>query len=170
MIAAFAYGLIAILIIVVAALLARERQPAEPCDAPAAEYRFDRPGNGQFLKLSDRIFDSGDFLWLRDKVGRADLAQALARSRKQLAIQWLTGLQNSFNELVRTPEPLQGQANPTLESWGLLWLTLRLHLLLAYTMFVVRAFGPYHRLLPTLSWRHLLPESTPPKSRLGTVD
>jgi hypothetical protein len=172
MIAALPYALIGILIIVVAALLARERRPGEPSDLATGQYRLFRPGNGQFMKISDRIFNADDFLWLRDKVARADLARALARSRKQLAIQWLEILRGSFNELVRTPEPtpLPGQVHPAPESWGLLWLTLRFHLLLSYTIFVVRTFGPYHRLLPPLSWRHLLPHPTSAKRRFSTLD
>jgi hypothetical protein len=170
MIAALPYAIIAILFILVVALLPRERRPSELSDAAAREYRLDRPGNGKFLKLSDRIFDSDDYRWLRDTVGRADLARALARSRKELAIRWLEGLRSSFNELVRTPETVQAQAHPTADSWGMLWMTLRFDLLMAYVLFVVRTFGPYPRLLPTLSWRRLLPGSTPSKSRFSTAD
>ena len=172
MTAAIPYVLIAILLMVVAALLARERRPGEAEDVPTGECRLDRPVNGQFQKVADRIFDPADFLWLRDALGRADLARALARTRKQLAILWLKSLQRSFNELVRTPEPTsrQGAANRGPASWGLLWLTLRFHLLLVYALFVVRTFGPYHRLLPTLGWRRFLPESASPKHRLHAVN
>lgn len=172
MTAALPYVLIAILMMVVAALLARERQPSEAGDVPAGECRLDRPVNGQFQKVADRIFDPSDFLWLRDALGRADLARALARTRKRLAIVWLKSLRRSFNELVRTPEPTprQGPTNHGPESWRLLWLTLRFHLLLAYALFVVRTFGPYHRLLPTLGWRRFLPGDTSPKSHLHAVD
>ena len=172
MMAALPYVFVAILIIVIAALLVRERQPAEPRDVATGEYRLFHPGNGQFMKMSDCIFKADDFLWLRDKLGRADLARALARNRKQLAIQWLKSLRGSFNELVRTPEPTPrpGAANRGPASWGLLWLTLRFHLLLVYALFVVRTFGPYHRLLPTLGWRRFLPESASPKHRLHAVN
>jgi hypothetical protein len=172
MTAALPYVFIAILLMVVAALLAREGQPGEAGNVPVGECRLDRPVNGQFQKVADRIFDPSDFLWLRDALGRADLARALERTRKQLAILWLKSLRRSFNELVRTPEPAprQSPTNHGEESWGLLWLTLRFHLLLAYALFVVRTFGPYHRLLPTLNWRRFLPESTSTKSRLHAVD
>jgi len=172
MTALFVYILIAILILVVLAWLARETQTSEPGDAATRQYALMPPGNGQFLKISDRIFDSGDFLWLRDAVGRPDLARTLARSRQRLAVQWLEILKDSFHELVRTPEPasLQGNANPGPGSWELLWLTVRFHLLLAYALLAVRIFGPYHRLVPFPNWRQFLPQPTSHKSRFSTVD
>jgi len=176
MTAVFAYAVVAVLILVAIALLARDRRPAGPAPAGGTaacrQTGLGLSGNGQFLKISDRIFDSADFLWLRDAVGRRDLAQALATSRRRLALQWLEALRNSFNELVRTPQPgsLHGEVDSNPGSWELLWLTIHFQLLLAYALFAVRAFGPYHRLVPSPNWRQFLPERASPKRRFSTVN
>jgi len=172
----FVYSTIAILALVAIAWLARERSPGAGGRtrdmASAQRTGLGVPGNGQFLKISDRIFDPGDFVWLRDAVGRRDLARQLAASRQRLAVQWLRTLRYSFNELLRTPQPapLQGNADSAQGSWELLWLTARFHLLLAYAVSAVRIFGPYHRLVPSPNWRRFLPEPASPKRRFSTVN
>jgi len=176
MTAVFASVIAAVIILIAIARLVREREPSESAtagDAATIERTgLGLPGNGQFLKISDRIFDPGDFLWLRDAVGRRDLARQLAASRQRLAVHWLKTLRNSFNELLRTPQapPLQGHADSGQGSWELLWLTARFHLLLAYAVLAVRIFGPYHRLVPSPNWRHFLPEPASAKRHFSTVN
>jgi hypothetical protein len=145
------YCIIAILVLVVAVLLLRpgsEGPPAEPEEY--AQGLWDSPG----WNLAERIFDSSDYLWLRNELRFPHLAKVLAHSRRQLALKWLRGLRRSFDELARTPESNTPDAAPldAPSSWELLRLTLRFHLILSYAVLVVRLFGPYHRLVPSYGW------------------
>lgn len=131
-------------------------------DEPFAE-RGGRPsvGNRRWLDLSERIFDPADVRWLAEELAYPQLANALMRSRKRLAIRWLEALQASFHELVCIPdaaacEPPDAAAA---DSWKLLWLTARFNLLIWYALLVVKVFGPYHRLIPSFSWVPLSPAS-----------
>src|SRR2546425_5006391 len=154
---AIAYGLVAVVIAVLAGILVRQQDDAFDRDAHQDYLR--NLCDGSALSLAERIFDSGDYLWLRHEVGYPQLAQALLDWRKQMAIRWLKALRRSFDELVRTPEPVSPLENSegAPSSWGLLWLTFRFHFLLTYALFVVRLFGPYHRLIPSASWLHSVP-------------
>jgi hypothetical protein len=154
MTAAFIYVLIAGGIIVIVALLLR---PSREGGSTGAEIRAEhvrRLSDGPALSAAERIFDPADYLWLRDELGFPSLAESLRRNRQRLALKWLKAVRRSFNEIVRTPEPLSpdGTARGTQEGWQLLRLTLRFHLLLSYAFLVVRFFGPYHRLIPSLRW------------------
>ncbi len=100
----------------------------------------------RWLRLGDQIFDSGDYLWLRDEVSFPDAAELLARQRRELAIKWLRSLEDLFKELARTP----GADRPGTGAWRLLASTLRLQLLVTYALVVVLLFGPYHRIVPPL--------------------
>ena len=82
------------------------------------------------------------------------LAKALTLGRKRLAIRWLEALQASFDEVVRAPEFAPSEAPEAISpgSWQMLWLTIRFKLLVSYALFVVKMFGPYHRLIPSFSW------------------
>ena len=147
----------ALLILTLVLFLLRRSYSGEPGEeSGATEAR--EVWSESFLSLSEIIFDRGDYLWLRDKVGLPRLARALARSRQQMALRWLRALRRSFDDLVRLPEPLPAgsHASDTPRNWHMLWLTLRFHLLLGYALFVVSFFGPYHRLLPSLGWMHSL--------------
>jgi hypothetical protein len=172
MTAALIYAFIAIGIIVIVALLLRppyENASAEP--GIGDEYvkgLWDGPG----WSLAERIFDSSDYLWLRDELGFPQLAEALTRSRQQMAIKWLKAVRRSFDELVRTPEPLPSPSatRDTYGSWELLRATLRFHLVLGYAFFVVRFFGPYHRLVPAFGWMRWLPGTHSPGERYDAAD
>lgn len=161
MIEIFASTLVALAILVLAAWLVR----SAPSDAPKKplvdEDSLRGLWDGAGLKVAERIFDPRDCSWLRDGLCFPSAAEALARHRKQLAVAWLKGLRHSFKELVRLPDP----ANPNSKAsgtgaWQLLWLTLRFHLLLTYTLLVVRLFGPYHRLIPSFRWADSLRDHT----------
>jgi len=161
---AYFYSIIALLIIVVVALLVRASDTgggAQPEDDGQEDLQG--LGEGSGLTLSERILDPSDYLWLRDELGFPDLAESLRRNRQHLTLKWLKALRLSFNEIVRTPEPLSpdGTASGTQEGWQLLRLTLRFHLLLSYAFLVVRFFGPYHRLIPSLGWLQLPWSSQP---------
>jgi len=170
--AILAYAIIAVLLILVVALLARQTPREEPAEALAEKEFVQGLWDGRCLNLSERIFDSADYHWLRDELGFPQLADSLVRSRQRVAIRWLKALRTSFDELVRTPEPLlaDSRSNAAPGSWNLLWLTLRFHFLLGYALLVVRLFGPYHRLIPSWSWLRFIPEFNSRGSHLGPVD
>lgn len=160
------YTVLASLVVVGAVLLLRPqpevtRAEAEEC----AKGLWDSAG----WSVAERIFDSSDYLWLRDELRFPHLAKALAHARRQMAIKWLKALRRSFDELVRTPEPVTPGVSPAdaPDSWELLRLTLRFHLILSYAFVVVRCFGPYHRLVPSFGWMHSL---SPPAERYGPAD
>lgn len=138
------YVAIAFLIVILATLLVRPSESAET--EPEHDY-IQNLSDEAGLKLAERIFDPGDFFWLRDNLRHAELAAALARYRREMALRWLRALRRSVEELARIPEPAAGHSSA---SWALLWLTLRFHLLLGYALLVVRLVGPYHRLVPLL--------------------
>jgi hypothetical protein len=168
MISNLPYAIIALLVIILIALLVRAPAADEPT-AAEDDYgeRFCIQDVG-FLNLSHRLFDPSDYLWLRDELHYPRLAQTLARSRKRLALRWLRALKDSFKELVRTPEPnpSAGNAGLPFESGQLLWLTFRFNFLMLYALTVVRAFGPYHCLIPAPDWQRLIPVWTPPVQRV----
>ena len=151
---AFLYPIIALLIIAIVALLLR---PSRHDYAPERNSRQEF-ANGlwesQGLSLAERILDPADYFWLRDELGFPSLAESLRHHRKHLALKWLNAVRSSFSEVVRTPEAASHSwtGGETPESWQLLRLTLRFHLLLGYAIFVVRFFGPYHRLIPSFTW------------------
>lgn len=150
---AFLYPIIALLIIAIVALLLR---PSRGDYAPETNRQEFADGlwESQGLSLAERILDPADYFWLRDELGFPSLAESLRRHRKHLALKWLNAVRSSFSEMVRTPEAASHSrtGGETPESWHLLRLTLRFHLLLGYAILVVRLFGPYHRLIPSLNW------------------
>jgi hypothetical protein len=143
------YAISAFLILIVAALLVRQDH-GSPRESDCAQCLWDE----SFLGLAERIFDPSDCLWLRNELGFPDLAGVLARSRKLMALRWLSLLRSSVEELMRVPEPMgdSARANTLSPNWQLLWLTLRFQLFLGYATLVVRILGPYHRLVPPLEW------------------
>jgi hypothetical protein len=148
------YSIIALLTIVIVALLLRPGRDASPAgrarDTISAEGLWDSAG----LSLAERILDPADYYWLRDELGFPTLAESLREHRKRLALDWLKAVRRSFVEMVRTPESL-APGSPEAgkqESWELLRITLRFHFFLIYALLVVRFFGPYHRLIPSLGW------------------
>ena len=148
------YTIIAFLTIVVVALLLRpalaDRPPETRYEPFSPEGLWDAPG----LILAERILDPTDYLWLRDELGFPDLADSLRRNRRMLVLKWLSAVRASFREMVLTPEPIPGGRTNggTQDSWQLLRMTLRFHLFLTYAFAVVKLFGPYHRLIPSLGW------------------
>ncbi len=111
--------------------------------APAESDRPKTFPDEGWLRLGDQIFDSSDYLWLRDEVCFPDAAKLLAGHRRELALKWLRSLEDLLKDLARTP----GSDPPGARSWRLLASTLRLQLLLTYAFVVVRLFGPYHRIV-----------------------
>jgi len=172
MTAALIYALIAIGIIVIVALLLRPRYESAGAEAKLGEEYVKGLWSGPGWSLAERIFDSSDYLWLRNGLGFPQLAEALARSRQQMAIRWLKAVQRSFDELVRTPEPLLSHSatSDAYGSWELLRITLRFHMILGYAFLVVRFFGPYHRLVPSFGWMRWLPGTHSQRERYGAAD
>ena len=166
------YAVIAILTIIIVVLFARSTRLSEPEETTYDEKFAQDLRGGAFLNLSERIFDSADYFWVRDVLGFRRLARSLAQSRKRLAIQWLRTLKAGFDELVRTPDSTlsDGKLSERPGSWRLLWLALRVHFLLTYALFMVRLFGPYTRLIPSSNWRRLLPEWSQPAQLYSTAE
>jgi hypothetical protein len=162
MTAALIYCVLALLIIVGVVFLIRSWRADVIPDAEVGTTEAGSLWEGPDLALAERIFDRTDYLWLRDEVGFPTLAESLLRSRRQIALNWLRAVRKSFDELIRTPGPVPGAHDPTSapESWDLLRLLLRFHLVLGYAIVVVRLFGPYHRLVPSLGWMPPLFEPT----------
>ncbi len=126
---------------------ARGEAPSEGQPPPTAGLL-----EGAALIVAERIFDPGDYRWLREDLCFPQAAETLARHRRQLAIQWLRALRASFKEIVRQPESPGETPRDDIHSWQLLGETIRIHFLLGYALFVVRVFGPYHRLVPSFGW------------------
>lgn len=98
-----------------------------------AEWVFDM----RALDLAQRIFDPADYVWLHDELCFPEAARVLAKHRQKLAVKWLKGLRNSIKELSHLAEPAAAESHKV-PSWQLPWLTLRLHFLVSYALFVVR--------------------------------
>jgi len=143
---------IAFLILVVGLLL--KPQPLDPDESLSERSCAPSFGNGRWLDLSERIFDPSDARWLREELAFPRLAKALVIGRRRLAIRWLQALQASFDEVVRVREltPSEAPEPNSPGSWQMLWLTIRFKLLVSYALFVVKLFGPYHRLIPSFAW------------------
>jgi len=148
------YAAIAIAFLIVIVALLRKRQPLDPDESLTERSCSPSIGNGRWLDLSERIFDPSDARWLEEELAFPKLAKTLIIGRKRLAIRWLEALQASFEEVVRTREAVPSEAPEASSpgSWQMLWLTIRFKLLVSYALFVVKVFGPYHRLIPSFSW------------------
>ena len=148
-----------VFLLLVLGLVRKDRVP-EADDCLFDSRSVPRIDNGRWLELSERIFDPSDVRWLEEELAFPKLAHCLRLGRKRLAIRWLEALQASFDDLVRTrevaPDDEAAQTGPG--GWRMLWLTLRFKLMISYAMLVVRLFGPYHRLIPSLSWAPSLRE------------
>ncbi|HZP02558.1 MAG TPA: hypothetical protein VFD30_19915 [Terriglobia bacterium] len=153
------YPALAVLVLALAILLARRNRPAP----------LVLEGQGKFgqelwedagLRLAERVFDSSDYFWLRDEVGFPELACVLKQTRQSIALDWLLALRRSFHQLVLIPETASpgGGRESGLRSWMMLWHTLRFQFVLAYAIFVVRHFGPYHRMIPFFPRARATPE------------
>jgi hypothetical protein len=142
-----------VFLVLVFGMVRRDRAP-EADECLAENRSVPRIDNGRWLELSERIFDSSDVRWLEEELAFPRLARCLQLGRKRLAIRWLEALQASFDDLVRTPEIVAdgAQGLSGLGGWQMLWLALRFKLMISYAMLVVKVFGPYHRLIPSLSW------------------
>ncbi|MFB3923192.1 MAG: hypothetical protein ACE145_15840 [Terriglobia bacterium] len=151
------YCIIAILVIAVVALLLRPGLASDDSGDSTLPETAKGMWENQGLNLAERILDPADYLWLRDQLGFPTLAESLRRHRKQLALQWLSALRGSFGEVVRSADPASHSSagEEAWDSWRLLRMTLRFHLLLIYATLVVRYFGPYHRLIPSLDWMEM---------------
>jgi hypothetical protein len=155
------YAAIAIAFLILVVGLLQKPQPLEFDEDIAEKSYAPSIGNGRWLHLSERIFDPSDARWLQEELAFPKLAKALVIGRRRLAIRWLEALQASFDDLVRTPELTPSEAPEGISpgSWQMLWLTIRFKLLVSYALFVVKLFGPYHRLIPSFSWVPFLQES-----------
>ncbi len=113
------------------------------------------------LTVAEHIFDPTDYWWLKRQVGFPGLAESLRASRRRMALEWLGAARRSFDDLLRSPDPLVPAGAPAgrMATWSLLRHALRFHLVLAYARFVVRFFGPYHRLVPSFRWMQPVSES-----------
>ena len=154
------YSALALLLIWLTAWLVRHRREnAVTTRAGDQEDYVQGLWDSRSLNLAERLFDSTDHRWLRDEVGRPELAIVLARARQLMALRWLRALRRSFDELVRFSEPEAGErdSREAPENWQSLWLVLRFQCLLLYALLVVRLFGPYHRLIPSADWLQSLP-------------
>jgi hypothetical protein len=162
------YAVLAIVIIVLVAVLIRQGQPAAPPEGEGEPPGVPDVWDGHWLNLAKQIFDSQDYLWLRDEMRFPQLAEALFRSRKRLAQRWLKALGGSFNVLISTPDfaLAEDPSDSRLSRWQLQWLTVRFHLLLNYARLVVWLFGPYHRLIPAFRWPRFFPAPSPRAVRL----
>lgn len=148
-----AYAAIAIALLILAIGLRRKPEVLDP-DEVLREQSYTRSiGTARWLHLSERIFDPSDTRWLEEELAFPKLAKTMKYGRKRLAIHWLEALQSSFDDLVRTPE-LASMPAPEASSgsWHMLWLTIRFKLVVSYALFIVKLFGPYHRLIPSFSW------------------
>jgi hypothetical protein len=145
------YSAVAISFLILVVILLRNSQPLDAEDSLTETACRPNLGNGRWIDLSERIFDPSDARWLREELAFPTLANALIVARRRLAIHWLEALQASFNEVVRVREVATSEARSP-GSWHMLWLIVRFKLLLAYALFVVKVFGPYHRLIPSFSW------------------
>ncbi len=172
MISISAYAALAFLLLVLVVVLARPRRPPQGAGEKVGATGVPDEWDVRWLELAKQIFDSTDYLWLRDELGFPRLAKALLSSRKRMAICWLKTLRASFNELVRTPDlgPAEGQNDNDPAGWRLSWLAVRFQLLLIYALLVVWIFGPYHRLIPALNWRLPVPEPPLRSARFPSAD
>ncbi len=172
MISVFAYGAIAVVTILLVVVLARPNRPSPLAEEERALPFVPDVCDVRWLELAKQIFDSADYLWLRDELRFPRLAEALFQSRKSMALCWLRALRASFNELVRTPDfPLpEDQPGNSPAGWRLSWLTVRFQLLVNYALLMVWLFGPYHRLIPALNWHHLVPGPSLRDIRLRSAD
>ncbi|HXW15793.1 MAG TPA: hypothetical protein VEN79_14905 [Terriglobia bacterium] len=150
----FIYAAIAIGFLILVFGFLRKPPLDDPDEALTGKSYAPSVGNGRWLDLSERIFDPSDARWLAEELAFPKLAKALILERRRLAIRWLKALQASFDEVVRTPDITSGAAAPAASagSWRMLWLVIRFKLLVSYALLVVRLFGPYHRLMPSISW------------------
>ncbi|MFZ0962810.1 MAG: hypothetical protein WAO35_18230 [Terriglobia bacterium] len=148
------YAAIAIAFLILVIRFLQDPQPRDLDETQVETSSAPDIGNGRWLDLSERIFDPSDARWLRDELAFPKLAESLTFGRKLLAIRWLEALQASFDDLVRTPdlEPSEALEANSPGAWRMLWLTIRFKLLISYALFVVKVFGPYHRLIPSFSW------------------
>jgi hypothetical protein len=148
------YAAIAIAFLILVRCLSRRTRSHEPDECIPDNHPSPSIGNWHWLQLSERIFDPSDARWLAEELAFPKLANALILGRKRLAIRWLEALQASFHEVVRTPEltPSEAVEASAVSSWQMLWLTLRFKLLVSYALVVVKLFGPYHRLIPSISY------------------
>jgi hypothetical protein len=151
----FVYAALAIAFLIFVLGFLRKPELRDTCEIVEEKKRY-APcvNNGRWLDLSERIFDTSDVRWLEEELAFPRLAHALRLDRKRLAIRWLEALQTSFDALIRTPEIASGEhheAGPA-EDWRMLWMTLRFKFLVSYALLMVKAFGPYHRLIPSFAW------------------
>ena len=148
------YASIAIAFLVLVLVFFTRAKSNDPDQGATHKDQAQHFGDERWLSLSECIFNPSDARWLRDELSFPQLAQSLTHARKQLAIQWLKALQVSFNTMVRTTtlSPLHNPGANSIESWRLLWLTVRFQFLLTYALMMVKLFGPYHRLIPSFAW------------------
>jgi hypothetical protein len=162
------YALLAIAILLASFWLFLKGTATSVENAPDESGIVLEPLDANSLRLAERIFDPADRDWLHNEVCFPQAAEALARHRKTLAIQWLKAFRRSFNELVRTPDTNAGESSQAgTSNLEILWSMLRFQFLIGYALLMVRAFGPYHRIVPILGPLQSLGKLGFTKARLG---
>lgn len=169
MTAVLASAILGVFIILIIALSVHQFLLDGPTEEIVEEGDLETFLDERNLRLIERVFDAADYRWLRDELGYPDLARSLARTRKQLAMRWLRALHRSFHLTVRLNEGLPSEDSVTgnFRDWRLTVASIRFHFLLGYALVVVGLFGPYDRLLPSFSWRYLIPAPGLGKYRHG---
>ena len=165
------YVVIAVLILAIAVMLAR--QGSHPVGLETeSEKEFNRGLlEASCLDLAERIFDPSDYRWLRDDLCFPQLARMLASHRKEMALRWLKGLRNAFNEMVREPHFVgANDADDGRPALGMALLTLRFHALLSFAILMVWMFGPYHGIVPSFGWLRAVSNAKYQKDRLDMVN
>ncbi len=155
--------LLGMAVVILAWLLVRKRHEEEALSEERSEGDCGKFWQASWLRVAERIFDVADFHWLRDEIAQPQLARALARARKQIALEWLKAVRLSFDRLVRTPGPSEPVPH-------LLWMSLRIRMRLGYATLVVRLFGPYHRLIWSFDFLPSFTEPAPGRPRHEEVD
>src|SRR5579859_45359 len=165
------YVVIAVLILAIAVMLAR--QGRHPIDIETESEKEFNHGllEKSCLDLAERIFDPSDYRWLRDDLCFPQLARVLARHRKEMALRWLRGLRSAFNELVREPQIARASdTNHGLPDWVMAFYTLRFHATLSLAIIMVWMFGPYHVIVPSIDWLRAASSTEYRKDRYGVAN
>jgi len=167
----FPYVVVAVLILAIAVVLARQsRYPIGEETESAKEFKGGLLETSS-LDLAERIIDPSDFRWLRDDLCFPELARMLARHRKEMALRWLRGLRSAFNEMVREPHVAgASDADDGRQALRMALLTLRFHALLSFAILMVWMFGPYHSIVPSFGWLRTVSRAQHQKDRLGIVN
>lgn len=172
MTAALIYPVLGLLLLAIVAVSILSRRGGRGVEEDGAREDVQGLWEPEGITVAERIFDPTDYWWLKRQVGFPQLAESLRQSRRRIALVWLDAVRRSFDDLLSSPDPPASPAAHThrMEIWSLLRHALRFHLVLAYARFVVRFFGPYHRLVPSFRWMRPLSEISASRESYGAVN